>query len=66
MKFYLRNKKTGYYLYGYKGNKPLWRFPMGGDLIHHVAATYSKEDALRLQKRLECQSQVVELVEKKE
>lgn len=62
MKYYLQNKKTGLFLRGYRGNSPLWT--ESTHPVRDMAAAYSKEDALKLQKRLECQSQMVELVEK--
>ena len=73
MKYYLKHKKTGRYLRGYKGNKPLWSSAFHIGCCFSVlevwiqkeeASSYSEEDALRLQKRLECQSQPVELIEK--
>ena len=70
MKYYLKNKKTGLYLRGYKGNKPLWTSDfhsvLGSWIQKEEAAFYSKEEAMKLVKRLECQSQIVELIEKKD
>ena len=65
MKYYLKNKKTGLYLQGYKGNKPLWADPFI-PLSEQTLVTVSEEEAMKLVKRLECQSQIVELIEKKD
>jgi len=64
MLYHLRNKKTGLLLQGYKGNKPLWIKERISDI--NTPAAYSEEDAVKLQKRLECQSQFTEAVEIKD
>jgi len=56
MKYVLYNKKRDQYFKEYQGNKPVWC-----DNILD-AAQYHTIMALRMQKRLACQSQVVEII----
>ena len=55
-KFRIQRTKTGKFLRGYQGNKPLWTKEL------KEAAVYSEKDASSLKRRLWCQSQLVEAV----
>ena len=55
-KFHIQHTKTGLFLRGYQGNKPLWTKEVG------EAAVYSEKDASSLKRRLACQSNLVEAV----